>query len=82
MRKTYRPDVTFERCAGCHLFIEENDAEDEGVAAFGHLDRGNAADELIIGTHDAAPSGERFTLEYWRMHGPDEMRARFDVTVE
>jgi hypothetical protein len=72
-----KSEVLYEKCAGCHLFIESNPDAGEGFAAFAHLDRGDAADELIVGTHDATPSGERFTLEYWRTHGPDAMRARF-----
>lgn len=66
----------YEKCAGCHLFIERNEVNGN-VAEFVHLDRGDESDERITETHDASQSGERFTLDYWKENGPVEMRARF-----
>ncbi|MFF3017090.1 hypothetical protein [Streptomyces sp. NPDC057939] len=72
-------EVLYERCAKCHLFIEENGsaADDDLAAPYVHLDRGDEADEAVTGSHDASPSGERATLAYWRQHGPEAMRERF-----
>lgn len=85
----YAPDVSAdnalaEKCADCHLFIELNvahlDADGKpipGIAEYDHLHRGDAADEEIISTHEAKPSGLIAPLSYWRTHGPAAMRARF-----
>lgn len=74
----------YTKCAHCHLFVEENYSaySSDGTvhteyAAYVHLHRGDAADEELDGTHDAEPSGESHPLDYWRVHGPDAMRARF-----
>ena len=71
--------VGYEKCKHCHLFIEDNYVadEDEGLAPFVHLHRGDEADEALDATHEAEPSGEIHTLDYWREHGPEAMRARF-----
>lgn len=66
----------YQKCAKCHLFIEANWVEGESL--FDHLHRGDAADETIIITHEALPSGQVHTLDWWREHGPAEMRARFE----
>jgi hypothetical protein len=70
----------FQKCAGCHLFIELSDdaREDSALAPYVHLDRGDAADERVTGTHDAWPSGRLGTLDWWRENGPADMVARFD----
>ncbi|THA53254.1 hypothetical protein [Streptomyces sp. A1136] len=72
-------EVVYEKCAKCHFFIEETNASDvaDGCAPYIHLDRGDAADEAITGSHDAEPSGERATLAHWQERGPEEMRKRF-----
>lgn len=72
----------YQKCAKCHLFIEGNWTGGEGVALFEHLHRGDDADEAIISTHDAWPSGQSHTLDWWREHGPAEMRARFEQEVQ
>lgn len=69
-------EILYEKCAGCHLFVEDNDSG-EDFAPFVHLDRGDESDDRITETHDATPSGERFSLNYWKNNGPDAMRARF-----
>lgn len=72
----------YHKCAECHLFIEYNSEQGEGIAVFDHLHRGDAADEAIISTHEARPSGQSHTLDWWREHGPAEMRARFEQEVQ
>lgn len=67
----------YEKCAHCHLFVEPNDVEGEGFAEYVHLTRGDEADELIESTHEAQPSGEIHTLEWWKEWGPAEMVVRF-----
>ena len=75
--KNTRTD-TVEKCAHCHLFIEENEDRAPDIARYVHLDRGDEADEAITQTHEATPSGEAHSLAYWKEHGPDAMRARFE----
>jgi hypothetical protein len=62
----------YEKCAGCHLFIEPMNE-----VLYDHLHRGDDADEAIIATHEAKPSGMVATLTTWRAHGPAAMRERF-----
>lgn len=70
-------DVLYEKCAGCHLFIEPNPSGGDGVAGYLHLHRGDAADEALDASHAARPSGMKATLATWRTFGPAPMRARF-----
>jgi hypothetical protein len=73
---------TYEKCGACHLFVERNEAGGEGVAEWIHLHRGDEADEIIDGSHDACPSGQIHSLHYWKQHGPEPMLDRFtDLTV-
>lgn len=77
--------VLYEKCADCHLFIDDNNAYTDDVpniARWIHLSRGDEADEAIEGTHDAAPSGMLATLSAWRAYGPEAMRARFTPASE
>lgn len=70
----------YEKCQHCHLFIEENHVEPgnpHGLALYIHLHRGDEADEAIIETHDAEPSGQIATIEAWKQFGPVEMLKRF-----
>ncbi len=74
-------EPTYEKCAHCHLFIWPNTSfdlyPDAGYAEWDHL--ADLDDESELATdesHDAAPSGEVHTLDYWRQYGPAEMRAR------
>lgn len=69
-------DYLYEKCARCHLFIEENYAG-EGCAPYVHLHRGDEADEALDSTHDAVPSGQRATIDEWKRVGPPAMLARF-----
>ena len=73
-----------EKCAECHLFIEENSARLDldgqpipGIAEYVHLHRGDDADSAIDESHEAKPSGLMATLNTWKVLGPAEMRARF-----
>jgi len=73
----------YEKCADCHLFVEPNAAvsdfdTSEGIAPFDHLHRGDEADEALVWSHEARPSGMRANLATWRAYGPPEMRLRFD----
>jgi hypothetical protein len=72
--------MDYEKCKHCHLFIEDNydGEEDEDIAPYLHLSRGDAADALIEETHNAWPSGEVASLAWWQDNGPAEMRARFE----
>lgn len=77
-------DRRYEKCAQCHLFIELNpdhfDIDSNpvaGIAMFEHLHRGDAADEAIVSTHEATPSGQIHTISEWQSIGPAKMRARF-----
>lgn len=70
--------VLYERCKHCHLFVERNEVDGQGIAAFVHLHRGDEADEALDDSHEAEPSGELATLSVWRRYGPALMRARFD----
>ena len=67
----------YTKCTECHLFVEENDVDGPNIAPYVHLSRGDEADEAIEATHDATPSDQTETLDYWRVNGPAEMRARF-----
>jgi len=70
--------LIYEKCAECHLFIEQNPVKaGPGIAPYIHLDRGDDADELITSTHDATSSGMRATLATWKVFGPPAMRERF-----
>jgi hypothetical protein len=71
---------TFEKCGGCHLFVEPNDVHEdmEGIAPYIHLHRGDRHDEALEETHEAVPSGEKHKLTYWAEHGPNAMKARFN----
>lgn len=67
---TRLPDwqATYEKCAHCWHFIEMNVVQaDEyfDIAAFVHLDNGEKEHD-----HDAAPSGDRRTLEEWKRDQP------------
>ena len=75
----YVAEPQYEKCAHCHLFVVPNDDHktDPALAAYDHLHRGDAADEAIISTHDAAPSGEIHNLDWRINNGPDEMLDRF-----
>lgn len=74
-------DYVSEKCAHCHLFIgDSGNSEDEiaeGLAEYIHHSRGDDADEAIELSHDAAPSGQRRPLSWWKANGPAAMVARF-----
>lgn len=76
----HRDGRLYEKCRDCHLFIEPNWAwaAGENIAAFDHLHRGDDADEAIVFTHEATPSGQVAPIPVWREFGPEAMRARFD----
>lgn len=69
----------YTKCQHCHLFVEENYPPDvaNGAAPYVHLHRGDDYDEVIDGSHEAEPSNQAYTLNYWRTQGPMEMRLRF-----
>ena len=67
----------YEKCARCHLFVEDNQPEFDRVASYVHLHRGDDADESIDASHEATASGMVATLATWRAYGPEAMRARF-----
>jgi hypothetical protein len=69
-------EVLYEKCDGCHLFIEPNDEGPE-FAQYVHLHRGNDADETLDQSHQAAPSGRKANLLTWKTYGPLAMRERF-----
>lgn len=71
---------TFEKCGGCHLFVEPNDVSEDmtGIAPYIHLHRGDRHDEALDETHQAIPSGEVRSLTHWKEQGPYAMKARFD----
>ena len=70
--------ATYEKCADCHLFIEENDTGgDASLAEYVHLHRGDEADDALDASHEARPSGQIKTLDTWKRTGPPEMIARF-----
>lgn len=71
----------YEKCAHCHLFVEPNDAYEPGLAEYVHLSRGDADDDALDDSHEAAPSGEVHMLMAWAAHGPVEMRSRFDTAL-
>ena len=77
----HRPAVStpamYEKCQQCHLFVEPNHIDGSGIAAYVHLHRGNDSDTRLDENHAAVPSGEIHPLDYWRVHGPAAMRARF-----
>lgn len=73
-----------EKCAECHLFIEENSAQLDldgqpipGIAEYVHLHRGDDADNALDASHEAKSSGLAATLGTWKVLGPAEMRTRF-----
>jgi len=76
-------EYVYEKCANCHLFVEENSAFDGGeiIAPFIHLARGDDDDEAIENDHDATPSGQKRTRAWWRKNGPLPLRARFEVAL-
>src|SRR4051794_190099 len=69
----------YQRCAHCHLFVERNPfrGDSPGLAEWVHLTRGDAADDEVESSHEAAPSGEVHDLDWWREHGPAMVRLRF-----
>lgn len=77
-------DPVFDRCAYCHLLVDENPAYVEGApegeqnARWDHLagecDFCVATDE----SHEAVPMGTPHPVSWWRENGPELMRARFD----
>lgn len=70
----------YEKCQHCHLFVEENHVEPGNpldLALHIHMHRGDEADEEIIATHDAEPSGQIATIETWKEFGPTAMLKRF-----
>lgn len=73
----------YEKCAGCHLFIQENSEygginyNRDDIAEHVHLHRGTPEDEDLDGSHEARPSGQKATLAVWKQFGPQEMRQRF-----
>jgi len=69
----------YEKCATCHLFVVLNDVEGPNIAEYVHLHRGDTADEALDETHEATPSGQIHSLDYWRQHGPAAMRERFST---
>ena len=74
--------ATYEKCAHCHLFIEENEAHgDPVIAEYVHLHRGDTADEALDASHEARPSGQIKTLDDWERTGPPEMIARFNTVA-
>jgi hypothetical protein len=75
----YSGDSHAEKCKHCHLFIEPNEYDPEypDLARYIHLTRGDDADEEIDGDHNAEPSGEIHTIDWWLDNGPTMMRLRF-----
>lgn len=73
----------YTKCNQCHLFVETNPAyeDDNTLAQYIHLSRGDDEDTAIEESHDAAPSGEKRTLAWWKANGPLPIRARFDVDL-
>lgn len=74
------PEVLYEKCADCHLFVEPNDVEPiEGMtfADYIHLHRGDDADNALDESHEAKPSGMLANLNTWKAYGPPEMKERF-----
>lgn len=73
-------DGEYEKCSECHLFVERNDdaEQDPMLVAYLHLygecDFCVATDE----SHEANPGGGTRPLSWWREHGPELMRARFE----
>jgi hypothetical protein len=72
-------ELLYEKCADCHLFIDENAAYEPGspwaqyVHLFGECDLCVATDE----SHEARPGGGHGTLDWWKANGPLLMRLRF-----
>ena len=61
-------DLSYEKCAHCWHFIEENAAYGDypGLAEHVHLDNGEKEHD-----HDAEPSGDIQTLRQWRAQHPE-----------
>jgi hypothetical protein len=72
----------YEKCAHCHLFVDLVDEADAlETASYTHMARGDDDDNAIEESHDAEPSGEKHLLDWWYVHGPLAMRARFEVDL-
>lgn len=71
--------VLYEKCLKCHLFIDVNDAtsEDESLAPYVHLHRGDDVDTALDESHEPEPSGRLANLLTWKTYGPEAMRERF-----
>lgn len=73
-------DREYEKCSECHLFVERNDdaEQNQSLAEYLHLygdcDFCAATDD----SHEAKPGGGIHPLSWWREHGPELMRARFE----
>ena len=86
--QSQKVDALYEKCAHCHLFVEVNTFASGGdgdgrtplepIAGYDHLHRGDDADEEVISTHEATPSGLVANLATWKTFGPLEMRQRFE----
>lgn len=63
----------YQLCRDCDHFVEPNDAEGDGLAAYVHLcdaEADNPASDPD-GHHEAVPSGLTGTLAFWRSSRPD-----------
>lgn len=74
----------YRMCAheGCPFFVEVNSSHEDdpdNIAPWVHLTRGDANDDDRE-DHEAIPGIEERTLEWWREHGPRDVRARFITT--
>lgn len=74
---------SYTKCDQCHLFVDKNSAyeDDNTLAQYIHLSRGDEDDDALDCTHDAVPSNQTRTLAEWKQTGPPAMRARFEVDL-
>lgn len=72
------PAQPYTKCVHCELFVEINSdhADDPSLAPYLHLHRDTPADREIDSSHAPEPGRSR-PLQWWRQHGPEEMRKRF-----
>lgn len=70
----------YEKCADCHLFVDDNPSHEpgDGLAPYVHLMGGCDFCVATDETHEARPGGGSHSLAWWKEHGPALMRIRFD----